>query len=117
MGRYEEALASYDHALEFKPDFHLAWNNRGAALENLGRYEEAIASYDRVLELKPDYAGAHYNKACSYALQENINLAIDNLQHAIKLEPKYRDMAKTDSDFDKIRSDLRFKRLLEMNDE
>ncbi|WP_146220329.1 tetratricopeptide repeat protein, partial [Microcystis aeruginosa] len=53
-GDFIGAIASYDRALEFKPDDHPAWNNRGIALYNLGRYEEAIASYDRALEIKPD---------------------------------------------------------------
>ena len=54
LGRYEEAITSYDKALELKPDLHQAWTNRGVALGNLGRYEEAIASYDKALEIKPD---------------------------------------------------------------
>ena len=47
---YAKAIASYDKALEFKPDKDEAWNNRGIALGNLGRLEEAIASYDKALE-------------------------------------------------------------------
>ncbi len=35
LGRYEEAIASYDKAVEFKPDDHQAWNNRGFAVGNL----------------------------------------------------------------------------------
>ena len=46
QGQYEEAIDSYDHAIELKPDDDSAWNNRGCALDDLGRYEEAIASYD-----------------------------------------------------------------------
>jgi Flp pilus assembly protein TadD len=34
---YEAAIASYDKALEIKPDKHEAWNNQGIALRNLGR--------------------------------------------------------------------------------
>ncbi|NET69826.1 MAG: tetratricopeptide repeat protein, partial [Sphaerospermopsis sp. SIO1G2] len=48
------AICSFDQALEFKPDDHQAWYNRGNSLSNLGRYEEAIASYDQALEFKPD---------------------------------------------------------------
>ncbi|MBW4448066.1 MAG: tetratricopeptide repeat protein [Spirirestis rafaelensis WJT71-NPBG6] len=48
-------MASYDKALSIKPDLHLAWNNRGYALEKLGRNSEAIASYDKALEIKPDF--------------------------------------------------------------
>ncbi|MCA2941850.1 tetratricopeptide repeat protein, partial [Microcystis sp. M011S1] len=55
MGKeYEQAIASYDRALEFKPDDHEAWYNRGVALADLGRFAEAIASYDKALEIKPD---------------------------------------------------------------
>jgi tetratricopeptide (TPR) repeat protein len=34
---YAKALASYDKALETKPDKHEAWNNRGIALHSLAR--------------------------------------------------------------------------------
>ncbi len=54
-GDFIGAIASYDRALEIKPDDHHAWNNRGSALANLGRLEEAIASYDQALEIKPDF--------------------------------------------------------------
>jgi tetratricopeptide (TPR) repeat protein len=29
LGRYEEAIASYDRALAIKPDYHKVWMNRG----------------------------------------------------------------------------------------
>jgi len=54
LQRYEEALASYDKAIEIKPDNYYAWQNRGSALGYLQRYEEAIASYKKVIEIKPD---------------------------------------------------------------
>ncbi|TRU86842.1 MAG: tetratricopeptide repeat protein, partial [Microcystis novacekii Mn_MB_F_20050700_S1D] len=56
------AIASYDQALEIKPDFHQAWYNRGIALGKLGRYEDAIASYARALEIKPDDHEAWNNR-------------------------------------------------------
>ncbi|MCL1464756.1 tetratricopeptide repeat protein [Argonema galeatum] len=31
-------MASFDKAIEFFPDYHQAWNNRGIALRKLGRY-------------------------------------------------------------------------------
>jgi Flp pilus assembly protein TadD len=51
---FEEAIASFDKALEIKPEDHEVWNGRSYALGELGRYEEAIASYDQALEIKPD---------------------------------------------------------------
>ncbi len=114
LGRLEEAIASYDKALEFQPDKHEAWNNRGYALGNLGRIEEAIASYDKALEFKPDNDDAFYNKACCYALHSKIDQAIQNLQQAIALNSdKYREMAKTDSNFDSLRSHPKFQALIQ----
>jgi tetratricopeptide (TPR) repeat protein len=80
----------------------------------LGINEEAIASYDRALQINPDYHEAFYNKACVYALQSQIELALENLQKAIQLAPEEnREMAKTDSAFDNIRSDPRFQELIQ----
>jgi tetratricopeptide (TPR) repeat protein len=45
LGKYEEAIASYEKAIEFKPDYHFAWNGRGISLSALGRKEEAIAFF------------------------------------------------------------------------
>jgi len=44
----EEAIASYDKALQIKPEFHEAWYNRGVALKELGQLEKAIASHDKI---------------------------------------------------------------------
>ena len=58
----DEEIASYDKALQLKPDDDVAWNNRGYALGNLGRWDEAIASYDKALQLKPDFPEAWYHR-------------------------------------------------------
>ena len=113
LGQYEAAIAAYDQALKIKPDQHEALYNKGIALDNLGQYEAAIAAYDQALKIKPDDSSPVYNKACCYGLQEDVENAIDCLQKAIALDPKYREMAKTDTDFDPIRHDERFRALVE----
>ena len=42
-----------------------------------------------------------------------INEALKNLAEAIRLDETNRDSAKTDKDFDSIRNDERFKKLIE----
>jgi tetratricopeptide (TPR) repeat protein len=113
LGRYEEAIDSYDKALQFRPDKVSSWHNRGYALEALGRYEEAIDSYDKALAIEPQKSYIFYNKARCYALQFNLEEAIANLTQAIALSSaEYRELAKTDPDFDAIRDTTQFQGLV-----
>ncbi len=113
MQQYEEAIASYERAIQIKPNSPDAWTNRGIALEKLQRYEAAIASYDKALQIQADYPYAWYNKACYYALQGDSLVAIETLQKAINLDPNhFREQAKTDACFDAIRENQLFKKLM-----
>ncbi|MEM9541233.1 MAG: CHAT domain-containing protein, partial [Cyanobacteria bacterium P01_E01_bin.42] len=67
LGSLEEAISSYNRALQFQPDYHLAWLGRGIALINLGSLEEAIASYDHALQIQPDYHLAWANRSIAAA--------------------------------------------------
>ncbi|MEG4169864.1 MULTISPECIES: TPR end-of-group domain-containing protein [unclassified Microcoleus] len=119
--QYAKAIASYDKALEIQPYRHAAWYNRGIALGNIGRLEDGIASYDKALEIKPYDHEAWYNRGILLGnmgrLEEaiiSIGLSIQNLQQVINLNPdKYREMAKTDSGFDSLRSHTRFQALIQ----
>ncbi|MEG4801609.1 tetratricopeptide repeat protein [Microcoleus sp. ARI1-B5] len=114
LGRLEAAIVSYDKALQSKRDDDNAWNNRGNALGKLGRWEESIASYDKALEFKPDDDNAFYNKAVCYALQGQVDSSLQNLQQAMKLNPdRYREMIKTESIFDSVRSHSQFQALIQ----
>ena len=112
-GRDQEARSSYDRALELQHDDVDILHSRAYALLTLGRHEEAMANWDKALQIDPNCTDAYYNKACCFALQNQIELALENLQRAIELEPeRCREVAKTDTDFDGIRGDVRFQELL-----
>ena len=83
------------------------------AQENLMlKLAKVISCFDKALEMQPRHSDAYYGKASCYALQRQTELAIATLKQAIALDPKYREMAKTDADFDGVRSDDRFQALL-----
>ena len=46
---YEAAIASFDKALGYKPDYTEALSQRGFALGSLGRHEEAIAGQTHLI--------------------------------------------------------------------
>lgn len=53
LGRDEEALSSYDRALELDADDNIAWEYKAAALSKLGRDNEAATAYKSLLEIEP----------------------------------------------------------------
>ena len=59
MGRYEDALASFDAALELDPDNEVMHSNRGECLFGMKMYEDALASLDAALELDPKHPHIH----------------------------------------------------------
>jgi len=85
--RYSEAIASYDKAIEIKPDYHLAWYNRGYALDDLERYSEVIASYDKAIEIKPNLYSAWYNRGNALRKLSRDEEAIASYDKAIEIKP------------------------------
>jgi len=86
---YAKAIASYDKALEIKPDKHEAWYNRGNALGNLGRWEDAVASFDKALEFKPDYHEAWNNRGNALYNLGRLEDAITSYDKALEFKPDY----------------------------
>ena len=120
LKRYEEALADYNKALQLRPDYPDILNNRGINYLKMGavykkpeHYDEALADFDRVLELQPDDPNTLYNLACLFSLMRKPDDAISYLEKAIRLDEKFRQQAARDSDFDNVRDDPRFQKLIE----
>ena len=64
LGRNDEAIRSFDKALELNPRNALAWYKRGG-LSGLGRHDEAVRSFDKALELDPTNAAAWHDNGLS----------------------------------------------------
>ncbi|MEP0771233.1 tetratricopeptide repeat-containing serine protease family protein [Trichocoleus sp. ST-U1] len=84
---YDDALAAYDKAIALKPDYSVAWYNRGIALRNLKRYEDAIASYDKAIALKPDDADAWTSRGIALSNLKRYEDALASYDKAIAFKP------------------------------
>ncbi|MFC2033120.1 tetratricopeptide repeat protein [Chloroflexota bacterium] len=113
LERYNKALADFNRSLELKPDAPNTIFNRGTTYAKLERYDDAFDDLNRALELKPDHSRSLYNLACLLSLQEKTDDALANLEKVIIKDKKYQEDAKTDKDFDNIKEDPRFKKLIE----
>lgn len=81
-GMVREAVVVLDACLLEQPDFFLAWNARGAALQSLGDPFDAILCYNKAIELAPN-AGEYYNnRGAAYMDLERFDRAIDDFKLA-----------------------------------
>jgi len=76
-------------AINVDPDYEIAWNNIGNALERIGVFREAIPFHDRSLDVRPDFDYALYAKGvCKGAIgepEEGYDLILESLD----LNPSY----------------------------
>ena len=89
QNRTEEALSKFNQALQLKPDFAEAYNNRGNALRQLGRQQEALDSFDKALQLKPDFAEAYNNRGLALRELGRMQEALDSYDKALQFNPRY----------------------------
>lgn len=85
--------------------------NQGIALDRLNKREDAIELYNKALTIDKQNVFALYSKACSCAILERTDDAIDLLREIFQISPSYRMVVKTDSDFEKLQNDDRWKSL------
>lgn len=79
LGRIEEAIASYDKALDIKPDKHKAWYNKACAHSLLNQIELALNSLEKAIRLSPE---------------ENIALALEDSDFDnVRSNPRFRYLA------------------------
>jgi tetratricopeptide (TPR) repeat protein len=88
---YEEAIASYDRAVEIKPDKHESWGSRAIALRKLGNYQEAFDSYNQAITIKSDEPQYFHNKGCAYFISGRYPEATNCFEQSIAIKPDQYD--------------------------
>lgn len=66
LGRYDEAIAVLQAAIEANPTEARLWNSVGVTLSQQGQTETALTFYDEALRLDRRLATAAYNRACAH---------------------------------------------------
>jgi tetratricopeptide (TPR) repeat protein len=89
LGRYAEAVASYEAALSLQPHLAEAYNNRGIALQQLQRSVEALESFDRALALQPESAEFHNNRGNVLRHLDRAREALVSYERALTLQPDF----------------------------
>ncbi len=85
-------------------------------LYETGKYAEIADRGRELIDTDPQYAEPVYNLACAEALAGRPADAIEHLRHAIELHEPLRELARTDSDLDPIRTEPGFRELVGAGD-
>jgi adenylate cyclase len=86
LGRFEEAIASYEHALELDP-FSLQLNmNVATNYYLMGQHDIAIKRLEKALELEPHYMPTHFVLGCTYIQMGDLQKAIEEFQCMYKID-------------------------------
>jgi tetratricopeptide (TPR) repeat protein len=89
--QYREAIQFYTKAIKLKPDYAVAFNNRGIVCAILKDYEAAIRDFTKFIELKPDYADAYNRLGYLYLDKGALDSAEESFSTCLQLDNKYWD--------------------------
>jgi tetratricopeptide (TPR) repeat protein len=89
LGKLDEAIKSYERAINLDPDFAPSHYNLGAAFEVLGDYDKAISEYQTTIRLSPTFYYAYNNLARLFLLRRNDPAsALRLLNDALDVKPQ-----------------------------
>jgi tetratricopeptide (TPR) repeat protein len=86
---YGKAIENYTEAISMKPNFTVAYNNRGNAHINLGELDKAIEDYTNAITSDSKYAIAYNNRAVAFYNKRKYDDALADYNKAIELDSKY----------------------------
>ncbi len=89
LGRYQEAIESYNQTIRIDPAYAEAHYNLGVAYVTVGRYQEAIESSKQAIRIKPAYAEAYNNLGVAYSELGRRQDEIESYKQAIRINPDY----------------------------
>lgn len=87
----EEKIRFYSQAIHLKPDYAVAFYNRGIARDDKDDLEGALADYNEAIRLKPDFADAFYNRGFARHDNGDLKNALADYTKAISLKPSFAD--------------------------
>jgi len=88
-GNLDQAIADYTEAIQLKPDFFVAYLNRGTAQRRKGEVDLAIADYTKAIQLKADLYDAFTLRGICYGKKSRYEEAIADFTKALEKKPHY----------------------------
>jgi predicted O-linked N-acetylglucosamine transferase (SPINDLY family) len=89
LNKFEEAIESFDKAIQYKPDFAEAYYNKGVLLQSAKDDVAATSYFKKAISINPDYAEAYANLGNIWEQAEELDLALESYSKAIDINGNY----------------------------
>ena len=86
-----DAMASYQLALNCNHNYDLAWYNFGEIIFNREQYKLAIKCFQKVIAIRPDFEDAYLNLGESHSRLEQFHDAIRYFKQLLSINPNHTD--------------------------
>lgn len=84
---YEEALRCFEKAIEKRPNYLDALNNKAFLFICLGQNEQAIELFSQTIELDPASAYSYSNRGLAKIISGDVDGGLKDIQTALELDP------------------------------
>ncbi|QSO47191.1 polysaccharide deacetylase family protein [Alicyclobacillus mengziensis] len=114
-GHYNEGMSAINEALQLQPSYGYGLFNKALGLELYGHYDEAIATYKTAIPLGNGQwwkAWAYYGIASIYGRRGDVQHVAQYLKQAEAISQSTKVAARTEKDFNPVRSSPVFQALL-----
>lgn len=108
------AMESYNKVHEIDITNAETWNLKGLIYYRQKNYDKALDSVEKAIDSDPTDGMSWYNKACYHALLNHIPESIEALKRSIEIDVKNAKKAVKDKDFENIRTDEGYRRIVEV---
>ena len=83
---FERAVEEYSNAIDFEPDFTMAYINRGRTYMDLGQLDKAMNDMNYASGLELDNYEVYINRGLIYAMMNQFDSAVADCNRALKLD-------------------------------
>ena len=108
------AMDSYNKVHEIDVTNADAWNLKGLIFYRQKNYEKALECVEKAIDSNPTDGMSWYNKGCYHSLLNHIPESIEALKRSIEIDVKNAKKAVRDKDFENIRADEGYRRIVEV---
>ena len=116
LGRFDEAIESFQAAYELRPDDVHILSGLAWCYKRTDQLHRAIAMSEEAYQADPTQAVLLYNLSCYYALADDKPQALSWLGRALRMDSSLCRLIPHESDFDGLRSDADFRFIVEAAD-